>query len=48
MSQEREGARDAIQRMARQLQDSGMRPEQAKQKAQEAAIRFERTNPPRK
>jgi hypothetical protein len=34
--------------MARQLQDSGMKPDHAAAKAREAAIRFERTNPPRK
>jgi hypothetical protein len=48
MSAEREGARDAIGRMSRQLQDSGMKPDQAQQKAREAALRYERTNPPKK
>lgn len=47
MSGEREGARDAIGRMSRQLQDSGMKPDLAQQKAREAALRFERTNPPK-
>lgn len=47
-SGEREGARDAIARQTKQLIESGMKPDQAKQTSRDAALRFERMNPNRK